>query len=52
MMAMRLFESARRDGKRILDSHLVLESNQAMRMEYEHIGGRIVKRYQIFSKKL
>ncbi|MFO7616906.1 MAG: hypothetical protein R6V75_06615 [Bacteroidales bacterium] len=52
MMALRLFESARREGKRILDSHLVLESNQAMRMEYEHIGGQIVKRYQIFSKKL
>jgi len=52
MMAMRLFESARREGKHTLDSHLVLESNQAMRSEYEQIGGRIVKRYQIFSKKL
>jgi len=52
LMAMRLFESARKEGKRMLDSHLVLETNQVMRMEYEHIGGQIVKRYQIFSKKL
>lgn len=52
MLALKLFESARKAGKTIMDSHLVLESNHAMRSEYEQIGGEVYKRYRIFSKRL
>ena len=52
ILALKMFESARKRGKKKMDSHLVLEENHNMRSEYERIGGRIYKRYQIFSKVL
>lgn len=52
MMALKLMDSARKAGKTEIDSHIVMEDNLAMRGEYEHIGGKIYKRYAIFSKRL
>jgi hypothetical protein len=52
IMGLKMFDSARKTGKKYIDSHLVLESNTAMCSEYERIDGRIYKRYQIFSKNL
>ncbi len=52
LMALKIMESGRQEGKTEIDGHLVLESNKAMRGEYEHIGGKIYKRYAIFSKGL
>jgi len=52
MMLVKLHESARQEGKTEIDGHLVMETNFAMRGEYEHIGGHIYKRYTIFAKSL
>lgn len=52
MMAMKVLESGRQAGKTEIDGHLVMETNIAMRGEYEHIGGKVYKRYSIFSKSL
>ncbi|TSA31653.1 MAG: hypothetical protein D4R64_17770 [Porphyromonadaceae bacterium] len=52
MMALKIFGSARQEGKKEIDGHLVMETNYAMRGEYEHIGGQIYKRYSIFAKSL
>jgi GNAT superfamily N-acetyltransferase len=52
MMALKVLESGRQEGKKEIDGHLVMESNTAMRGEYEHIGGQIYKRYSIFAKSL
>jgi len=51
-MALKMMESAREVGKKYLDSHMVLESNTAMRAEYERVGGKIYKKYLIYQKKL
>jgi ribosomal protein S18 acetylase RimI-like enzyme len=52
MMLVKLHESARQEGKTEIDGHLVMETNYAMRGEYEHVGGKIYKRFTIFSKNL
>lgn len=52
MMALKILESGRQEGKKEIDGHLVMETNYAMRGEYEHIGGSIYKRYSIFAKSL
>ena len=52
MMALKVLESGRQEGKTEIDGHLVMETNYAMRGEYEHIGGQIYKRYSIFAKNL
>jgi hypothetical protein len=52
MMGVKILNSARKDGKTEIDSHLVMESNHAMRGEYEHLGGVLYKRYAIFAKQL
>ncbi len=52
LMALKIFESGRQEGKTELDGHLVMETNYAMRGEYEHVGGQIYKRFAIFAKSL
>lgn len=52
MMALKILESGRKNGKKEIDGHLVMETNYTMRGEYEHIGGQIYKRYTIFAKSL
>lgn len=47
-----LIESAKRGGFEILDSHLVLESNQVMCSEYRNFGGEVYKRFRVYEKHL
>lgn len=35
-----------------IDSHIVMETNTKMRAEYEHVGGKVYKRYRVFQKDL
>ncbi len=50
LIGMKMLESAQKQKFKILDSHLVLETNEKMRAEYEKLGGQVRKRYRIFSK--
>jgi len=52
LMGAKILESAIRKKMTLIDSHLVLEENLPMRAEYERIGGKIVKRFRIFTKDL
>jgi len=52
MMGIKMFESAYKLGKTTMDSHLELENNTKVRAEMEKVGGRVYKRFRIFSKNL
>ena len=52
MMGSKMMESATALGKTTMDSHLELENNSKVRGEMEKVGGRIYKRFRVFSKKL
>jgi len=52
MMGIKLIESAKKLGKRTIDSHLELEDNHKVRAEMERMGGKVYKRYRIFQKEL
>ncbi len=52
LMGARLIESARKNGKKVMDSHLELESNLKVRAEMERMGGKVYKRFRIFIKEL
>jgi hypothetical protein len=52
MMGVKMFESAHKLGKTTMDSHLELENNTKVRAEMEKVGGRVYKRFRIFSKAL
>jgi len=52
MMAVKLLESAKKAGKTVLDSHLMLENNLKVRAELEKMGGQVYKRYRIYQKTL
>lgn len=52
LMGKSLFESANKRGLKIIDSHLILESNLKMRAECEKLGGLIRKRYRVYHKLL
>lgn len=47
-----LIKSAMKRGFDYFDSHLELENNTAIRAEMEHNGGKVYKRYRIYSKPL
>lgn len=47
-----LMASATKRGLTIMDSHLILENNQAMRRECERINGTVCKRYRVYSKMI
>ncbi|MCC7501411.1 MAG: hypothetical protein IT229_02710 [Flavobacteriales bacterium] len=51
-LGVHLFGVARRRGFTIIDSHLVLESNQKMRAQMERLGGESYKRFRIYGKAL
>lgn len=51
-MAMALIKTASAKGMTYMDSHLVLETNHAMRAECEKLGGELYKRFRVFIKKL
>lgn len=52
IMAIKLLDSAKKAGKAVLDSHLMLESNIKVRAELERMGGVVYKRYRIYQKNL
>jgi GNAT superfamily N-acetyltransferase len=52
LMGTALLRSAAKKGFRVIDSHLILETNIPMRGECEKLSGRLCKRYRIFSKSL
>jgi hypothetical protein len=52
VMGVKMLESAHQRGIQTIDSHLVLETNTKMRMEYERMGGVVYKRYRIYKKEL
>jgi GNAT superfamily N-acetyltransferase len=47
-----LMESATKRGLTMMDSHLILEHNFPMRRECERIGGKVYKRYRVYSKMI
>lgn len=51
-MAMALIKTASAKGMTYMDSHLVLETNHAMRAECEKLGGELYKRFRVFIKEL
>lgn len=52
MMGMKMLESAKKVGKKVIDSHLELETNLKVRAEMEKMGGKVYKVYRIYQKKL
>lgn len=52
MMGVKMIESAHKQGKTVIDSHLELETNTKVRAEMEKMGGRVYKRFRIFGKDL
>jgi len=52
IMAIKILESAKKAGMKMVDSHLTLESNTRMRAEYERINAVVHKRFRIYQKKL
>ncbi|MBL8002478.1 MAG: hypothetical protein JNL05_10995 [Flavobacteriales bacterium] len=51
-LGMHLLEVAIRRGFKVMDSHLVLETNTAMRAQLERLGGQVYKRYRVYGKDL
>ncbi len=47
-----MFDSIRKRGFKVVDSHLELETNTLVRHEMERMGGKVYKRYRIFYKPL
>jgi hypothetical protein len=52
MMGMKMLESAKKAGKKVIDSHLELETNLKVRAEMEKMGGKVYKVYRIYQKSL
>jgi GNAT superfamily N-acetyltransferase len=52
LLGMKILESAQKQQCKLIDSHLVLETNAKMRAEYEKLGGVVRKRYRIYGKVL
>lgn len=52
MMGIAMLDSARKAGKKVIDSHLELETNTKVRAEMEKMGGVVYKRYRIYQKSL
>ncbi len=52
LMGTALLQTAIQRGFETMDSHLVLETNQAMCAEYQRIGGEVYKRFRVYKKAL
>jgi hypothetical protein len=52
LMAVSLFDSARKGNLKVMDSHLTMEENTQMRATYERMNHEIYKKYRIFEKGL
>lgn len=51
-MGIKMLESAKKYGMKVIDSHLELETNVKVRAEMERMGGVVYKRYRIYQKDL
>ena len=51
-MGYNFLEKAQKAGFKWLDSHHELEVNTQMRSEMERVGGKIYKKYRIYTKDL
>jgi hypothetical protein len=52
VLAVKVIEAANQAGYKLIDTHLIMESNTKMRAEYERLGAEMYKKYRIFSKIL
>ena len=52
LIGIKLLNSASKNNKDLLDSHLILEENSRMRAECERMAGKIIKRFRIYQKAL
>ncbi len=52
LMGVKLLQSISKTPMKIIDSHLILETNTRMKSECERLNGKIVKRFRIFQKSL
>ena len=52
VLGVKLLNEAHNKGLELIDSHLVLETNFKMRAELERLGGKVYKRYRIFTRPL
>jgi ribosomal protein S18 acetylase RimI-like enzyme len=52
ILAEAMLNSANERGLKLIDSHVVMETNTKMRAEVEKLGGEVYKRYRIFQKDL
>jgi GNAT superfamily N-acetyltransferase len=51
-LGVQLLATARARGFTTIDSHLVLETNRAMRAQLDRLGGEVYKRFRIYAKDL
>jgi hypothetical protein len=52
LMGIKLLNSAEKNNKYLLDSHLILENNSRMRAECDRMAGKVVKKFRIYQKAL
>ena len=52
LMGAKLIESSIKYGMESIDGHLVLENNLKMRAELERVGGKVIKKFRIYTKDL
>jgi hypothetical protein len=52
MMGIKMIESAKKEGKTVIDSHLELEYNTKVRSEMERMGGVVYKKYRLYEKNI
>lgn len=52
LMGIKLIQSAKAEGKMVIDSHLELEYNTKVRAEMERMGGVVYKKYRLYEKEI
>jgi hypothetical protein len=52
LMAVKMWNSAKKNKMTLIDSHLILENNSRMRAECERLDGKVVKKFRIYQKAL
>jgi len=52
LLGIKLLNSAKNNGKNLIDSHLILEDNARMRSECDRMAGQVIKRFRIYQKAL
>ncbi len=52
LMGVKMLQSARETGFKVIDTHHEMESNVKVRAEMEKMGGKIYKRFRVYQKAL